>query len=154
MVARLHALHHAVEQAIAPWLTAVEAAGYAPVGRAEMIRSDLETLDHPPSAHPAPVLATCGEAFGWLYVAEGSMLGGRVMRKAMAADGISLSGLAFLDPHGDETGPRWRAFLLAMESVCASGGAAHADVVRGGRDAFDLAFRLLTSPGPRETVSE
>lgn len=150
MVARLHALHAAVEQAVAPWRDAVEADGYAAVSRASMIRNDLARLSHPPASHPAPPLATFGEALGWLYVAEGSMLGGRVMRRAMVADGISLAGLDFLDPHGEETGPRWRAFLLAMDSACASGRAAHADIVRGGRDAFDLAFRLLVPPHPRE----
>lgn len=147
MVGRLHALHQAVEHAVTPWRSAVEAEGYAPVGRSEMIRRNLSELSTPPAeAPPSPGLGTFGEALGWLYVAEGSMLGGRVMRRAMIADGIPLAGLDFLDPHGDETGLRWRTFLHAMEAACASGRAARADVIRGGRDAFDLAFRLLVPP--------
>lgn len=147
MMARLHALHLAFDHALAPWRSAVSEAGYDPVERSGHIRRGLDELSAPTAAASAlPTLGTFGEALGWLYVAEGSMLGGRVMRRAMAADGVSLTGLDFLDPHGDDTGPRWRAFLNAMASACASGCAAQADVVRGGRDAFDLAFRLLVSP--------
>ncbi|RZJ40851.1 MAG: hypothetical protein EON86_11620 [Brevundimonas sp.] len=83
---------------------------------------------------------------GWVYVAEGSMLGGRVMRKAMMRDDIPLTGLEFLDPWGDETGSRWRAFLQAMESAYASGRATQDEIVKGGVDAFDLAFRVLVPP--------
>lgn len=144
MVARFHALHQAVEQAVAPWRAAAEESGYAPMDRAPMIRDDLQRLATPTaSVADMPALGTFGEALGWLYVAEGSMLGGRVMRRAMAADGVPLAGLDFLDPHGADTGARWRAFLQALEAACASGRALPADVVRGGRDAFDLASRLL-----------
>jgi heme oxygenase (biliverdin-IX-beta and delta-forming) len=141
---RLLALHDRAEAAVAPWRDAIAAEGYSPEPRAPLIRSGLEELgrgDVPPALHP--VASTLGEALGWLYVAEGSMLGGRVMRKAMIADGIGLNGLGFLDPYRDETGIRWHAFVQAMESACASGRAHQGDVVRGGREAFECAFDLL-----------
>ena len=81
------------------------------------------------------------------------MLGGRMMRRAMVADGIGLTGLEFLDPWGDATGPRWRAFLRAMEDACASGQAVQADVLKGGCDAFDLACALLIPPCPPECLA-
>lgn len=147
MVARFHVLHDAVEAGVAPWLAAFAELGYAPDRRAPLIREGLGALDE---AAPAPVSvtppSTFGEAIGWVYVAEGSMLGGRVMQRGMIRDGISLNGLDFLDPHGDETGSRWRAFLHAMDSAWTSGRATQADIVKGGRDAFDLAFRLLVPP--------
>ncbi len=151
MVARLHRLHQAVEAIVAPWREALEAAGHRPQRRSDLIREGLRDLGHPPgaAAEPAPA-STFGEALGWTYVAEGSLLGGRVMRRSMVADGIGLQGLDFLDPHGDETGPRWRAFLLAMESACASGQATGSDVIKGGRDAFNLAAVLLADPAPAE----
>lgn len=151
MVARLHRLHQAVEAIVAPWREALERAGHRPERRSDLIRHGLCDLGRQPGvpSDPAPA-ATFGEALGWTYVAEGSMLGGRVMRRGMIADGIGLEGLDFLDPHGDETGPRWRAFLHAMESACALGQASGADVIKGGRDAFNLAADLLTDTASAE----
>lgn len=147
MVARFHVLHSAVETAIAPWRPAFAEIGYEPDRRAPLIRAGLEALGEPrPDDIAVRPLPTLGEAIGWVYVAEGSMLGGRVMQRGMIRDGISLNGLDFLDPHGDETGSRWRAFMSAMDSAWASGRATQADIVKGGRDAFDLAFSLLVPP--------
>lgn len=147
MVGRFHLLHTAVEAAIAPWRAAFEEDGYTPDSPSPLIRSGLETLGlAPPEGQAVAPLPTYGEAIGWVYVAEGSMLGGRIMRKAMTRDGIPLTGLEFLDPWGDETGSRWRAFMQAMDSACASGRATQDDIVKGGKDAFDLAFGVLVSP--------
>lgn len=147
MVGRFHVLHRAVEAAIAPWRETFGTDGYEPDRRSPLIRAGLETLAAPvPDDEPVSALPTYGEAIGWVYVAEGSMLGGRVMQKGMVRDGIPLTGLEFLDPWGDETGSRWRAFMRTMESAHASGRAAQDDILKGGRDAFDLAFRLLVSP--------
>lgn len=147
MTARFHALHTAVEAAIAPWRGAFAEDGYEPDRRSPLILKGLEALDATPGqGEPAPALPTYGEAIGWVYVAEGSMLGGRVMRKSMVRDDIPLTGLEFLDPWGDETGSRWRAFMHAMESACASGRAMQDDIVKGGEDAFDLAFSILVPP--------
>lgn len=144
MVARFHVLHSAVEEAIAPWRPRFEADGYTPDRRSPLILQGLETLDvEPPAGEAVAALLTYGEAIGWVYVAEGSMLGGRVMQKGMVRDGIPLTGLEFLDPWGDETGSRWRAFMRTMDSASASGQASQDDILKGGRDAFDLAFRLL-----------
>lgn len=147
MTARFHVLHSAVETAVAPWRSGFAEVGYEPERRTPLIRAGLDALGEalPDTVAVAP-LQTFGEAIGWVYVAEGSMLGGRVMQRGMVRDGISLNGLDFLDPHGDETGSRWRAFVSAMDSAWASGRATQADIVKGGRDAFDLAFSLLVSP--------
>lgn len=147
MVARFHVLHSAVEAAVAPWRHAFAEDGYEPDSRSPLIRSGLESLGAAaPVGETVPSLPTYGDAIGWVYVAEGSMLGGRIMRKAMTRDHIPLTGLEFLDPWGDETGSRWRAFLHAVESAYASGRATQDDIVKGGVDAFDLAFRVLVSP--------
>lgn len=144
MVGRFLVLHRAVEDAVAPWRAAFEADGYEPDRRSPLILAGLEALGAPTPARELSVaLPTYGEAIGWVYVAEGSMLGGRIMQKGMVRDGIPLTGLEFLDPWGDETGSRWRAFMRTMESACASGRATQDDVLKGGRDAFGVAFRLL-----------
>lgn len=147
MVSRFLVLHRAVEDAIAPWRPAFEADGYEPDRRSPLILAGLDALGAPTPAREAAVtLPSYGEAIGWVYVAEGSMLGGRVIRKGMTRDSIPLTGLEFLDPWGDETGSRWRAFMTLMETVCASGQAIQDDILKGGTEAFDLAFRLLVPP--------
>lgn len=154
MVAGLLALHEAVEAGLGPWASDLDRAGYAPPRRSELIRTGLadlggDVLDPDQTKGPASL----GEALGWLYVAEGSMLGGRVMRKGMIADGVDLAGLGFLDPYGDETGARWKTLIGIMDSECASGRAAQADILKGGRAAFDLAYRLLVPTHPDESFS-
>ncbi|GAA0869708.1 hypothetical protein GCM10009116_15440 [Brevundimonas basaltis] len=144
MVSRLLAFHLSVEQRLAPWRTALDRVGCHPQARSALIREGLAALGEPAVdvVETAP-LGTFGQALGWAYVAEGSMLGGRVMRRAMIADGVSLTGLDFLDPYGEDAGVRWRAFLGAIDAACAQGLAAPADICRGGKDAFTLASRLL-----------
>lgn len=151
MVASLLAFHLTVEQRSAPWRTALEQVGAALEARSGLIRQGLAELGAKPvDAVEAAPLRTFGEALGWAWVAGGSMLGGRVMRRAMIADGVCLTGLDFLDPCGDQTGVRWRAFLEAIDTACAMGLAEPADIVRGGKDAFGLASRLLVEPAPVE----
>lgn len=147
MVGRFHTLHEAVETALAAWRPAFAADGYSVEQRSPEIKDALAVLHS--SAGPLVALKppqTYGEAVGWMYVMEGSMLGGRVMRKGMIRDDIALEGLSFLDPWGDETGSRWQAFMLTMESACASGRAPQEDILKGARDAFRTAFRLLVPP--------
>lgn len=153
-MARLLTLHETVERGLEPWAEALNTAGYAPPARARMIRDGLAAFPGTAPVVPgADAPASFGEALGWLYVAEGSMLGGRVMRRAMVADGVDPKGLDFLDPHGDETGARWRALLQVLETACATGRAARADILKGGRDAFDLACRLLIPTSPERVPS-
>lgn len=147
-------LHRSAEARTAPWDGALRTLGYRPEPRSPLIVAGLAELDE--TARPeAPAVrgGPFGEAIGWVYVTEGSMLGGRIMRRSMIADGIGLEGLGFLDPWGDATGIRWRAFLRAMEDACASGQAAQDDVLKGGCDAFDLACALLVPTRPTECVA-
>ncbi len=151
LVARFLSLHLAVEAAVSPWRAGFEQAGARLEARSPLIRRGLRELGAGTATQPVAVrpLPTFGEAWGWAYVAEGSMLGGRIMRRRMISDSVPLTGLGFLDPYGEETGARWRAFLTAMDSACALGRAAPDDVVKGGRDAFGLASQLL-NPAPAE----
>jgi heme oxygenase len=141
------ALHRMSEAVVEPYRAQLAALGYPLEGRSALITEGLARLDDStPAPVDAPAPRSFGEALGWLYVAEGSMLGGRIMRRAMVADGIDLDGLDFLDPWSHETGGRWRAFLTAVDAACAEGRADPEDVQKGGRDAFRLAYRLLVPP--------
>jgi len=146
-VAAFHRFHAGLEPVSHPLVARLNAdlgVGFEPRSRADAIALDLGRLGarvQPPARPTAP--ATAGEALGWVYVAEGSMLGGRIIRRRLAAAGRDLDGLSFLDPYGEETGARWRAFMTLLDQACASGRATIDDVVKGGVDGFAFAHRTL-----------
>ena len=126
-------------------------AGFGEAGRSNALVDGLRALgQQPPAADPATRPTDLSAALGWLYVAEGSALGGRVMRKAMIRDGIDLTGLDFLDPHGDETGPRWLRFLALLDAAVSDGSADLDAVVQTAVEAFDRARAALV---PASTAS-
>ena len=118
-----------------------------PAGRARALRDGLQRLGAPPQPAISPLAPTdASTALGWLYVAEGSALGGRVMRKAMVRDGIDLTGLEFLDISGEFTGPRWTACLTLIDRAVSDGSAAPDAVVQGALQAFAAARTALVAP--------
>ncbi|MEL7058483.1 MAG: biliverdin-producing heme oxygenase [Acidobacteriota bacterium] len=83
--------------------------------------------------------------WGAAYVIEGSTLGGQLLRKHLAS---TLDGepplFAFLDPHGPQTGRRWREFRAALEAA-----AEREDpdrIVDGARETFARYRRWLAQP--------
>lgn len=142
MVAALLALHEGAEAAFHRLGHALARFDLPVADRSLPLRADVAALGASPLRQPAIGPGTAGEALGWAYVIEGSTLGGRVMLKRMVADGVDLRGLSHLDPHGDQTGPRWRALIAALETAAVSG-VSPDDIVRGARDAFAFAHRTL-----------
>lgn len=51
---------------------------------------------------PRAEISNRAEALGFLYVIEGSTLGGRLILRELAAGGAEITGLSFLDPFGAE----------------------------------------------------
>ena len=87
----------------------------------ELIIRDLSTLNLPvnnlPRTTSLPDISSAAQAFGALYVMEGSTLGGRVIRKMLLQHpGLKLGeeALNFFDGYGSETGPRWLSFQKAL----------------------------------------
>lgn len=100
--------------------------GYELADRVAWLRADLGFLgvaaDLPAEAWQAPVAATPRELAGMLYVVEGSMLGGQVIARQLAASldlGVG-TGASFFNGWGRETPARWQAFWI------------HADVLTNG----------------------
>jgi heme oxygenase (biliverdin-IX-beta and delta-forming) len=135
-MAGLHAFHAEAERVGAGALDVA-------AGRAELIRRGLDHLQAAPGPGSEAARGDLSTALGWLYVAEGSALGGRVMRKAMERDGIDLTGLDFLDADGATVGARWQGFLSRMEAAVADGCANADAVVAAALSAFDRAHVLL-----------
>lgn len=110
--------------------------------RLQQVRSDLQDLEQ---ALPGEDIIALGNdlplptALGWLYVAEGSNLGGTVLYKMAAALGLDRDfGARHLAAHPDGAARHWREFTAALDAVVLSP-AQEQEVI----DAADAAFRSV-----------
>ena len=142
LLVRFWRLHAEAEAALAPWLAPVAGLEFEGRRRTAVLRRDLAALGvAPPPLGAGPRVASLGEALGLMYVLEGSTLGGKVIRREVAAAGGDFAGLAFLDPYGPAAGQRWRSFLAVLA------GAAPDEAVAGARAGFRHAeLRLCEEP--------
>lgn len=132
MVGRFLAFYRPAETALAGVLGHEPGLDFETRRKVPALERDLATLKAAPSAD-APLSPPVGrsEALGFLYVLEGSTLGGRVIDKQLRARGLSAEGLSFFQGYGDQTGPRWKAFCTVLERADDPAAAA-----RGARSAF------------------
>ncbi|MEI2429765.1 biliverdin-producing heme oxygenase [Lysobacter yananisis] len=107
--------------------------------RLDQIASDLRDLGQalPTPARPqAEAGLPLAQALGWLYVAEGSNLGGSVLYKLAAKLGLDREfGARHLAAHPDGVARHWREFTAALDSA-ALDAAQERDVVAGAEAAF------------------
>jgi heme oxygenase len=103
------------------WPSAVEPA--ARDGKCAWLQEDMRAaaadgfLPHataPQCMHHEADLASPAARFGWAYVIEGSMLGGAVLHRRLAAR-LAPWPMRYLKGYGSDAGRRWRAFLDALE---------------------------------------
>ena len=119
--------------------------GLAGMARLQAVRADLADLGLAPPEGMGPPAAegvALPEALGWLYVVEGSNLGGAFLLKAAKAIGLSESHGArhMVDP---EEGPAavWRAFKAGLDAPVLTA-AEEARVIAGAEAAFARAHAL------------
>lgn len=114
---RLLVAHRALEAVLAASPEAV-AIGYRL--RAPLLEADLDGLGgrRALALRPAvPRYDTEAARLGGLYVIEGSILGGQVLRRQLLAHfgtGIAPC-LTFYHPYGGDPGPQWRRFRAALD---------------------------------------
>jgi heme oxygenase len=138
LVSRYRAFHEAAESAMAPWLVNVPGLEFEARQRAPLFSGMSGG-----NAATIPTLRSRSEALGFLYVTEGSTLGGRLILRELADRGTSLEGLGFLDPYRAETGARWRSFLAVLE--CEVGESANRldEAIAGASKGFAFAEECL-----------
>jgi heme oxygenase len=140
-------LHAQADRALAPWLMSVPGLDYAERRRTPLLKASLRRLGIPtPSLATAPrfpALDGCAEALGFLYVIEGSVLGGRTILRSLARAGIDLSGLDFLDPYGPHTAKCWGRFVRVIEREVGSAEARLGQACRGATKGFAYAKACL-----------
>lgn len=144
LVEGFHALHTEAETALTHWLADLTGLEFDARRRTVQLARDLAAVggQAPPAPTTPPTVASLGEALGRMYVLEGSTLGGRVIRKAVEGRGEGMKGLSFLDPYGDQVGPRWRAFLAVLDSHARTSDDLDA-MVRGASEGFRRAEHHL-----------
>ncbi|MBD7952905.1 biliverdin-producing heme oxygenase [Stenotrophomonas sp. Sa5BUN4] len=118
--------------------------------RLEGISRDLSDLQSPLPA-PVPVLPATlplPAALGWLYVAEGSALGGAVIYKLAAPLGVDRAfGARHLAPPAGGVAAHWRHFTTALNAI-ALPAADERHVEDGARAAFAAVGRFVTEEFP------
>ncbi len=132
LLARFWGFHAVLEPALGETLD--EPAFFEPRRRLAHLVADLRFLgldDAAIQALPRPRLALPSdrdEAFGALYVLEGSTLGGQVIAKHIGRQlGLSTEdGCRYYAAHGRDTGAMWKAFRLRLAEEAARG---RADVI-------------------------
>lgn len=120
-----------------------------------LLRGDLRHLGLDEAAQRAlprcaalPAAGGLEEAWGCLYVLEGSTLGGQIIQRALGPRlGLSpAAGLAFLVGYGAQTGTSWRAFAAATQRLDEAG-CDRGAVLRGAREAFETQMAWLAGGG-------
>jgi heme oxygenase len=123
-VAGLYGFWAGTEPLVARWLAQNPARSRAVHGdrrqRRQLLAHDLRSLGMPPTAVAvAPSVFTvvgAAEVFGWLYVVEGSTLGGaiihRQLRRLPRFETVSLRGLS---PYPEGPGPMWQSFVDGLQ---------------------------------------
>lgn len=96
---------------------------FAPRLKTPHLRADLsalglnfEQIARLPICENLPVIETAAQFFGYLYVAEGSTLGGQIISRHFTQK-LNISndnGGAFFQAYGAETGMMWRGFQTAI----------------------------------------
>jgi heme oxygenase len=141
-------LHAQADRALAPWLMSVPGLHYAERRRTPLLKTSLRRLGVPTppldAAPSVPALDGCAEALGFLYVIEGSALGGRTILRSLARTGIDLSGLDFLDPYGPHAAKCWGSFVRVIEREVGSAEARVGEACRGATKGFAYAKACLS----------
>ena len=107
-----------------------------------LLRTNLATMGIGPAAEFArpvdlPRLERWPDALGYLYVIEGSTLGGQVLLRHLAPR-LSLSDAeaVFLRSYGREVGGMWKALLTQLDAALSSSAGSESAIVKTARDTF------------------
>jgi heme oxygenase (biliverdin-IX-beta and delta-forming) len=146
LVKRFFAFHRGAENVVAPFLSAIVDLDFASRRRSALIALDIRALGENVPIKGAPELdiGTRAEAFGALYVLEGSSLGGRFILKDLVRRKVTLTGLAFLNPYGARTAQLWLHFVGVLERETASRNETIEETVLGALKTFAFAKSCLS----------
>jgi len=116
----------------------------AELGQSTSLHRDLAAMDAAGEELPLatetclPLLPTFSEAFGSLYVLEGSKLGGKFILRDLAGRlGSEIEGMtAFFQGHGEHSVPKWNSFRRSLDAFLAKHPLEFSRVVAGAASTF------------------
>lgn len=117
-----YAYFGALEDQINKYIGAEQLSDYSERRKTLSIKNDILALDgvvpEKAAAADLPALGNVLEAFGALYVIEGSTLGGQVISKMISKklDLATDKGLSFFKSYGEDTMAMWNSFKVVLES--------------------------------------
>ncbi|MET0403840.1 MAG: biliverdin-producing heme oxygenase [Cystobacter sp.] len=142
----LHALHAFLEAAVARHLEQSHPELRVNERRKlHLLREDLLALGHDEASLAAlppltrePHVAGAPEAFGVLYVLEGSTLGGQLILRHLVRhfEGTPVGRFAFFRAYGENVGSMWKSFGDALLRACPEP-SIEPRVIQGACDTFD-----------------
>jgi len=129
ILTRMHGFWRSAEHGLDAWARSfpadADSVTWPARRRAGLFAADLGTLGAPP-AEDGPLLEPVtgtDEALGWMYVLEGSTLGGTFIdRHLHGLPGLAGVRLRAFSPYGAQTGAMWHAFRRATRDHVARGG--------------------------------
>lgn len=114
---------HPLEALVEQYLSTDQLPDLAARRKAAFLLEDMAALGYPAnelslSSH-VPVVSNEAQAWGALYVLEGSTLGGRGITRMLLKQcpELTLHHLSFFNGYGEETGPMWVRFQEALNSL-------------------------------------
>lgn len=112
---------HPLEQMIEGFITREQLPDMQVRRKAAAILQDLDAIDfstqHLPQCQRLPAVQNSTQAFGALYVLEGSSLGGKVIARMLLQNhalSLSENAVTFFSGYKEETGKRWKTFVEAF----------------------------------------
>lgn len=132
-----YAYFNALEQAVAPYITAEILPNHASRRHSGYIKADIEELGSNVNELPAvtvPAVNNLVEALGALYVMEGSIMGGPYIVQMLAKGGIN-TGVSFFSGYGEQTGRMWGIFTEVLNNAAQSE-KEEAQAVKSARETF------------------
>ena len=119
--------------------------------RAGVLHDDLVALGAQPAEVARATVVVHGtgdaEALAWLYVAEGSTLGGAVIHRALAASGSVAAPASFV-PYAEGPGRMWRSYLDTLDTWAGADAARPQRVVTAAVRIFGALADWAESEGP------
>ncbi|MBD1431933.1 biliverdin-producing heme oxygenase [Sphingobacterium sp. DN00404] len=114
-----YAYFSVVEKAIAPYIDSNTLPDIAERRNSTYIKRDIEELGSDATDLPAasaPVIHNTAQAFGALYVLEGSIMGGPYIVQMLQKYGME-KGFHFFSGYGADSGKMWQTFTAILNSV-------------------------------------
>lgn len=118
--------------------------------KAKLLLADLNSLHNgtePGLCADLPGISTDAEAFGCLYVMEGSTLGGKIIYNILKKQlGLSdLAGASFFYGYGPATGEKWKTFGASLEAFARETGTDE-EIIAAANDTFSKFEQWLYNP--------